>query len=148
MSLATDITAELIKRFEGFSSRPYLCPAGVPTIGFGATYYRDGTRVTLHDAPISRDEAYALLVWMVETVYLPDVLKLCPGLDTQQRTAALADFCYNLGSSRLKPSTLRRRVNDGRWGDVPTELRKWNKGGGRVLPGLAMRREAEVQLVL
>lgn len=147
MNLATEIAGELIKRFEGFRSRPYLCPAGVATIGYGATYYRDRTRVTLLDPPISRGSAYALLVWMVETHYMPDAIKLCPGANTQERVAALTDFTYNLGASRLSSSTLRRKINAYDFEAAKTELRKWVKGGGRILPGLVLRREAEVALL-
>ena len=144
---ALPVALALMRRFEGFYSRPYLCPAGVPTIGYGATYYEDGTLVTLRDAPISRERAETLLLYMVKKVYLPQVLRLCPGLDHPDRLAALIDFTYNLGGSALKSSTLRRRVNAGDWEAVPDELRKWNKAGGRVLRGLTLRREAEAQLI-
>lgn len=144
---ALEITLALIRRFEGLYRGPYLCPAGVPTIGYGATYYEDGTRVTLNDPIISRERAEALLLWHVKTVYLPAVLKLCPAIDTPERMAALIDFAFNLGSGNLKVSTLRKRVNAGAWGDVPGELRKWNKAGGRVLRGLVARREAEASLI-
>ena len=137
----------LMRRFEGFYPRPYLCPAGVPTIGYGATYYENGTRVTLMDAPIDRARAEGLLIWVVGHVYLPQVIKLCPGIDSPDRLAALIDFAYNLGGSALKGSTLRKRINGGDWDAVPAELRKWNKAGGRVLRGLTLRREAEAQLI-
>ncbi len=126
---------------------PYLCPAGIATIGVGATYYENGARVQLTDPPITRARAEALLLWMVRTVYLPAVLRLCPAVDNPQRLAALIDFTFNLGQGNLKASTLRKRVNDGDWDAVPGELRKWNRGGGRVLRGLVLRREAEVVLI-
>lgn len=53
---------DLIAEFEGFSAKPYLCPAKVPTIGFGSTRYADGRKVTLQDQPISRQEASDLLI--------------------------------------------------------------------------------------
>jgi lysozyme len=84
---------------------------------------------------------------MVRTVYLPSVVKLCPVVDTSERMAALIDFTFNLGACQLKASTLRRKVNAGDWEAVPAELRKWVKGGGRVLRGLVIRREAEVALI-
>jgi len=142
-----DIAVALARRFEGCYLRPYLCPAGVPTIGYGATYYEDGTRVTLFDAPIARERAESLLLWMVRTRYLPVVVRLCPGIDSPERLAAIIDFTFNLGAGSLQASTLRRRINAGRWDDVPGELRKWIKGGGRVLAGLVKRREAEVALL-
>lgn len=146
---ALAITLELIRRFEGLYLKPYLCPAGVPTIGYGATYYQDGTRVTLADSPISRTMAEDLLLWHVKTVYLPAVLRWCPAVihETPGRVAALIDWTFNLGSGNLRASTLRRRVNAAAWDLVPDELRKWNKAGGRVLRGLTLRREAEAGLV-
>ncbi len=146
-ALAVQVAAALARRFEGLYLRPYLCPAGVPTIGFGATYYLDGHRVTLNDPPISRTTAEVMLLDVVRRVYLPAVLKLCPGIDTPERLAALIDFTFNLGASNLSASTLRKRVNAGRWDEVPAEIRKWNKGGGRVLRGLVLRREAEASLI-
>lgn len=141
---AAEILKKLIRYFEGFRSHPYLCAAGVPTIAYGATHYLDGTPVTLLDPPMSRADGERLLHHMVWTNYLPRALKLCPGADAPGRAAALADFAYNLGVGRLKTSTLRRRVNDGEWDLVPGELRKWVRGGGRVLRGLVLRREAEI----
>lgn len=144
---AVGVAAALARVFEGLYLTPYLCPAGVATIGYGATYYEDGTRVQLTDPPITRARAEALLLWMVRTVYLPAVLRLCPAVDNPQRLAALIDFTFNLGAGALKGSTLRKRVNEGDWDAVPAELRKWNRGGGRVLRGLVLRREAEVALI-
>ena len=136
----------LARRFEGFRLRPYLCPAGVPTIGCGATYYEDGVHVTLLDEPITKERAELLLVWMIETIYLPIVLRLCPGIDCPYRLAAIIDFTFNLGATNLKNSTLRKRINANAWESVPYELRKWVRGGGRVLRGLVLRREAEIGL--
>ena len=142
-----EIAAALCRRFEGFHGAPYLCPAGVPTIGYGATHYLDGRAVRLTDPPISREAAERLLLRQIERIYLPAVLRLCPGVAEPGRLAALIDFAFNLGDGRLRASTLRRRVNAGQWGAVPDELRKWVRGGGRVLPGLVRRREAEIALV-
>lgn len=141
------IAAALCRRFEGLYLRPYLCPAGVPTIGYGATFYEDGTQVTLSDAPITRERAEALLLWMVRTVYLPAVVKLCPSIDSPERAAAIIDFTFNLGAGRLRASTLRRRVNANDWGSAKVELMKWVLAGGRVLRGLVLRRQAEVDLI-
>lgn len=144
---AVDVAATLARRFEGCRLSPYMCPAGVPTIGYGATYYQSGVRVTLLDPPITKEQANELLIWMVKTRYLPQVVKLCPHVDTPQRLGALVDFAFNLGNGALAASTLRRRVNEGRWEDVPNELRKWVRGGGRVLTGLVRRRDAEAILI-
>lgn len=146
---AMAIALALIRRFEGLYRGPYLCPAGVPTIGYGATYYEDGTRVTLHDPLITRERAEALLLWHVQAVYLPAVMQLCPSIliAAPGRIAALIDWTFNLGSGNLRASTLRRKVNAQNWEAVPSELRKWNKAAGKPLRGLTIRREAEAALV-
>ena len=146
-ALAIELATALARRFEGFYPSPYLCPAGVPTIGYGTTRYEDGSQVCLTDPSISRERAEQLLAWELTGTCLPAVMRLCPGADTAERVAALIDFTYNLGQGNLRASTLRRRVNAGLWGQVPDELRRWVKGGGRVLTGLVRRREAEIKLV-
>lgn len=88
-----------------------------------------------------------MLLHSVRTIYLPAVARLCPSIDSPERLAAIIDFTFNLGAGSLKASTLRKRINAGRWEDVPYELRKWVKGGGKVLPGLVKRREAEIGLI-
>lgn len=145
---AVAIAASLARRFEGLHLTPYLCPAGVPTIGYGATRYLDGRAVRLGDQAISREAAERLLEQQLERIYLPSVLRLCPGVDGEGRLAALIDFCFNLGAGALSASTLRRRVNAGRWDEVPKELMRWNKAGGRVLRGLTIRRQAEAELTM
>lgn len=147
VNAALDLAIKLCRRWEGFYSHPYLCPAGVATLGIGSTYYEDGTRVTLKDAPITEEKAIELLRKQLSTIYLPQVISLCHGINTTERLAALTDFTYNLGASNLKHSNLRRKINAGLWQDVPAELRKWVKGGGKVLPGLVKRREAEASLI-
>ena len=112
---AVQLAAILIKRFEGLYLRPYLCPAAVPTIGYGATSYPDGRRVTMRDAAITEAKAEALLLWQIRAVYLPAVRRLCPGVQDAKRLAALTDFTFNLGVSRLAASTLRRRVIAEEW---------------------------------
>ena len=138
------LAARLVREFEGFSATPYLCPAGVPTIGYGATRYADGVRVSLADRPISRDTAEAL---MLSLLPVPAVIQLCPGIDNEGRLAALVDFAYNLGIGNLRASALCRRVNAGEWDLVPGELMRWVRAGGRVLPGLVRRRAAESALI-
>ncbi len=147
--LAVEITAALCRRFEGCRLKPYLCPGGVPTIGYGATYYENGVRVTLFDPPITVERAESLLLWMVRTQYMPIALRQCPGLirETPGRLAAIIDFGFNLGEGNLKASTLRRKVNLGEWEEVPAQLLRWNKAGGKVQRGLTFRRQAEAALV-
>lgn len=142
------VATELVKRFEGFRPRPYLCPAGVPTIGYGSTHYADGRPVTLDDPPIGREAAHELAELELRVRCLPAVLRLCPGAFRDVKLAnALADFCYNLGAGRLQTSTLRRKVNSQDWTGAREQLRRWVRGGGRVLPGLVARREAEAALL-
>lgn len=147
VGLAVEVAAALARRFEGFMPHPYLCPAGVPTIGYGATYYEDGRAVKLTDPPITRARAEALLLWAVRTRYLPAVLRLCPNVDTPERLAALIDFAFNLGAGNLRASTLRRKVNAGDWDAARVQVMRWVIGGGRVLRGLVRRREAERDLM-
>ena len=82
-------------------------------------------------------------------VALRATLRYCPVLATEPegRLAAIVDFTFNLGAGRLQASTLRRRVNQRDWPGVAKELRRWIYGGGRVLPGLVLRRTAEALLV-
>lgn len=144
---ALAVAAALCRRFEGFFPAPYLCPAGVATIGFGTTRYRNGHAVTLKDLPISREVAEGLLLHQLQRDYLPEVMRLCPGITNPLRLAALIDFTYNLGAGNLRASTLRKRVNAGSWDAVPVELQKWVRGGGKVLRGLVIRRKAESDLI-
>jgi lysozyme len=133
--------------FEGLYLKPYLCPSGVPTIGVGSTRYLDGRIVQLSDPPISKEHALVLLRYKVLAEYMPGVRKLCGAVNEPGRLAALTDLTYNIGLGNLRASTLRKHVLAGRWDLVPAELRKWVRGGGRVLPGLVRRREAECQLI-
>jgi lysozyme len=143
-----ELAAELCKRFEGFRSKPYLCPANVATIGYGSTYYANGTKVTLNDPPMSEKEAHALLMVELEHTYLPGVLRNCPILATDERKCnAAVDFVYNLGIGRLQTSTLKRKINAQDWEGAKEQLMLWTKGGGKVLPGLLKRRQAECALL-
>ena len=143
-----ELAAELCRRFEGFRSQPYLCPAGIPTIGYGSTYYADGRKVTLQDAPMDEPAARALLLAELHHTYAPGVLRLCPVLATDERRLnAIVDFTYNLGVGRLQTSTLRRKINAQDWGGAKEQLMLWTRGGGKVLPGLLKRRQAECLLM-
>ena len=155
------LAEELCKRFEGLHRvgpdgfvYPYICPAGVPTIGYGSTYYPDGRRVRMSDAPISQVEAQYMLMHELTKVCVPGVSRLCPGLiplailnNDWGTFCAIVDFTFNLGVGRLQTSTLRKRLNAGDWAGAKKELAKWVRGGGRVLPGLVARRKAEAALI-
>ena len=143
-----ELAAELCRRFEGFRAKPYLCPAGIPTIGYGSTFYSDGKKVQITDAPITEVEARALLMRELEHTYAPGVMRLCPGLAADEaKFNAIVDFVYNLGVGRLQTSTLRRKINAKDWEGAKEQLMLWTRGGGRVLPGLVKRRQAECALL-
>ncbi len=91
-----------------------------------------------------------LRAWYGADVALAATLRYCPVLATEPegRLAAIVDFTFNLGAGRLQTSTMRRRVNQRDWLAAATELRRWVYGGGKVLPGLVMRREAEIELLV
>ncbi len=147
VSAAVALAAQLCRRFEGFYAKPYLCPANVPTIGFGSTFYPDGLRVTLQDPPITVEQAEAYLQHELAGI-APHVIRLCPVvINSPGKAAALISFAYNLGWPRLRASTLRRCVNRRDWPGARTELLRWVRGGGHILPGLVARRAAEAALI-
>ena len=137
---------ELIKSFEGFYSKPYLDPIGIPTIGYGATYYPDKRKVTMKDKPLTEKEASDLLKEMMVT-YENDVKRLVKRELNQNQFDALVSFTYNLGSANLGKSTLLKKVNANPCDKtIKDEFLKWNKAGGKVLNGLTRRRNAEAEL--
>ena len=138
----SDKGLSLIKSFEGFRAKPYKCPAGVPTIGYGATYYPDGRRVTMQDKPVSEADATAMLRSMLAS-YEAGVSRYVLVPVTQGQFDALVSFAYNLGLSALKSSTLLRLLNLRDYAGAAAQFGRWNRAGGKVLPGLTRRREAE-----
>lgn len=136
----------LIKQFEGLLLKPYKCPAGIPTIGYGATYYPNGLKVTMNDKPITEAQASTMLMNMLKT-YEKAVDSFCRDDINQNQFDALCSFSYNVGINALKNSTLLKKVNKNP--DDPTiraEFLKWNKANGRALKGLTNRRIAEADL--
>jgi lysozyme len=145
---AIDIAAELCKRFEGFRSNPYICPAGYATIGYGTVYKPDGTKVTLQDSPILEETALSWLMQELTNNYMSGVLRASPSLISNPLAlAAMTDFAYNLGVGRYRASTLRKRIDNQDWDGATIELHKWVYGGGKKLPGLVIRRQAEADLL-
>lgn len=129
----------LIKAFEGLQLRAYLCPAGVWTIGYGST----GD----HVAPgkvISETEAEALLRQDLHR-FEAAVDKAAPGA-SQNRFDALVAFAFNVGVGAFLSSTLLRKHRAGDFAGAAAEFARWNKAGGKVLPGLTRRRAAEAAL--
>jgi lysozyme len=147
-SMKLDLAADLCRHFEGFSSKPYICPAGYATIGYGTVYKPGGEKVTMQDLPISKALAEEWLMHELRHTYALGVLRACPAVAVNERVFnALVDFTYNLGVGRLQTSTLRRVVNAGDWQGAKEQLMRWTRGGGRVLPGLVKRRAAEAALL-
>lgn len=138
----------LIREFEGFRSKPYLCPAGVPTIGYGSTRYEDGTPVTLKDEPIDQARANAIMRATLSREYEPAVRRYVQVPLTQGQYDALVDFAYNAGAKNLLQSTLLKKVNAKNYAGASKEFEKWVYGGGKVLPGLVRRRKAEQALFM
>ncbi len=138
----------LIKAFEGFRSYPYLCRAGVPTIGYGSTYYPDGKRVTLDDSPITEKQAQDLLMTVI-TFYEKGVDSITTDLINQNQFDALVSFSFNCGVEALRTSTLLRKINTNIFDkSIPSEFKRWNKSGGKVTSGLVRRRAAEAELYI
>ena len=130
---------ELIKYFEGFEDTAYLCPANVWTIGYGRTRnVKEGDRITEPQA--ERD----LLEELEE--FKHQVLHSVKVELTQNELDALTSWTYNLGVGNLNSSTLLKKLNAGIKDEVPAEMLRWNKAGGKVLAGLTKRREAEAEL--
>ncbi|PJA25679.1 MAG: glycoside hydrolase [Alphaproteobacteria bacterium CG_4_10_14_0_2_um_filter_63_37] len=152
MSLVPEQALDLAISFEGFArvvqrspvvlARPYRCPAGHWTIGYGHLCRPD-------HPPI--DEAQGQIYLEADMGdAVAQTLRVCPILthESPQRLAAVADWTFNLGSGRLRASTMRRRINEADWREAANEMRRWVWGGGRKLPGLVLRREAEAALLL
>lgn len=129
--------SELVRKVEGLSLKPYVCPAGYWTIGYGHLCRADTPEITLAQAEVLLEKDLAIARFNTQ--------RLCPNL-SGRRLDAITDFDFNLGAGRLRASTLRRRIRDGEMDAVPFELRKWIFGGGRKLHGLVIRRELEVAL--
>jgi lysozyme len=137
---------DMIKSFEGFRGTPYKCPAGIPTIGYGATFYPNGKKVTMTDAAITEEQATELLAHMLVS-FEKYVDSYCVDTITQNQFDALVSFAYNLGPANLKASTLLKKVNANSSDEsIRLEFLKWVKAGGKTLKGLVRRREAEADL--
>ena len=137
------IALNLEMHFEGYGEKPYYCPAGFLTAGYGHAF-KPGEKVR----PLPRDEAKEVLI-KDQMCAERSTFRLCPVLliEPENRQGAIIDFVFNLGGGRLQASTLRRRINQRDWPEVKRELRKWTRGGGKILRGLVMRREAEARLI-
>lgn len=135
-----------IKKWEGFSSKPYLCPAGIPTIGYGNTLYEDKSKVTLKDNPITEERATELLKSVIKNFEKGVITSVTSSIN-QNQFDSLVDFSYNLGLGNLKSSTLLKKVNkDPNDKSIWEEFLKWDKCNGKVLEGLLARRTEEATI--
>jgi lysozyme len=140
-----DQATNLIASFEGFRASPYQNPGDRPTIGYGTTYYDDGTPVTLQDPPLTQPQAWALLTSHVQGC-LDRMETLVEVSLNQDQLTALASFDYNTGG--LARSTLLILVNQGALEGARAQFGLWVHSGGRIDPGLVKRRAQEAELFL
>jgi lysozyme len=136
----------LITNHEGLRLKPYLCPAKIPTIGYGNTYYTDGKRVTLLDKEITKQQAFDMFK-EVANRFAKRVDTLVTSNINQNQFNALVSFAYNVGTGNFASSTLLKKVN--RNPDdlsIKDEFLRWNKAGGKVINGLTNRRNEEADL--
>jgi lysozyme len=131
----------MLKKFEGCKLKAYRCPAGILTIGYGHTSAAGEPEVK-EGMTITQDQALEILHRDLGK-YEKGVADLVKVQLTQNQFDVLVDFAYNAGVGALAKSGLLRAVNAGNFDAVPDELMKWTKGGGKVLPGLVKRRQAE-----
>lgn len=136
---------DLMHKWEGLKLEAYLCPAKIPTIGYGNTYYEDGRKVKIGDV-ITEERADQLFLMVAED-FAKRVRSLVKKTLNENQFSALVSFAYNLGVANLKSSTLLKKVNiNPEDPSIRTEFLKWNKAGGKVLTGLTRRREDEAKL--
>ncbi len=123
-------------------AKPYKCPAGIWTIGYGSTRYENGRHV--FETDIAIDEARAVSI-MQSTLrqYAADVSRYVKVKLNQNQFDALVDFSYNCGSKNLLNSTLLIYINANNFLGAGREFRKWVHANGVILKGLIARREAE-----
>ena len=129
----------LIKKFEGCKLNSYLCSGDVWTFGYGHTRgVKEGSSCTQEQADeMLVDDLFEFEKYVHKYVNVP--------LDQNQFDALVA-WTFNLGPTNLRESTLLKRVNEERFSDVPTEIRRWNRASGEVVQGLVRRRAAEALL--
>jgi GH24 family phage-related lysozyme (muramidase) len=150
----------LIEKFEGFSPRPYLCPAGHWTVGWGATRYPNGKPVMRDDYPGGIPEDFAANCLVAAMLRVSESLGFCvTRRPTLHQAAALISLGFNVGvgahdgiKGDLADSALLSKFNAGDFAGAADQFLIWNKahvaGVLSVLPGLTRRREAERKMFL
>jgi lysozyme len=138
---------DLMHQFEGLKLEAYLCPAKVPTIGYGNTFYENGTKVKMGDK-ITKARADELFINITNRVFADPIRKMFPkGNLRPNQFSALVCFAYNVGVGNLQKSTLLiKALSNPNDPTIRNEFMKWNRAGGKELPGLTRRRKAEADL--
>lgn len=136
----------LITEFEGYSAKPYLCSAKVPTIGYGNTYYTDGKRVTLLDKEINKQQAFEMFKVIADR-FASKVSNLVKTPLNQNQFNSCVSLAYNIGMANFMNSTLLKLVNKNH-NDIliGLEFKKWNKVNKKVVAGLTRRRNYEADI--
>ena len=133
------IAASLVKELEGLRLEAYLCPAGVPTIGYGHTKgVQLGTR-------ISAEQADQLLTVDLERVRL-QLMQSVKVPVSEGQFKALLSFAFNVGAAAVKDSTLLKYLNAGKFEAAQREFSRWAYSKGKRLPGLVRRRKREAEV--
>ena len=136
---------ELIKDFEGFSSTSYLDVVNIPTIGWGNTFYENGTKVKLGDQ-ISKTDALKLLEVVANRDFSDKIFPSIKVKVSQSQFDAMVSLAYNIRVGAFLKSTLLKKVNAGDFAGAGEEFLRWNKANGKEDIGLTKRREREKQL--
>lgn len=131
----------LIKRSEGLRLKAYLCPAGIPTIGYGST----GQHVRI---PMSITEAEAERLLLEDLERFEKAVNDAAKWQTQGQYDAAVSLAFNIGIGAFQGSSVLRKHKAGDHKGAAAAFLLWNKGGGRVLPGLVTRRADEAALYL
>jgi lysozyme len=142
----TNDALKLLHKYEGLVLDAYLCPAKIPTIGYGNTFYEDGSKVKMGDK-ITKERAIELFENILEKNFASQVKRLIKSRVTNNQFSALVSFAYNVGVGNLKRSTLLKLVNSNPNDPaIRQQFMRWNRAGGKVLLGLTRRRESEANL--
>ena len=155
-------------QYEGYRNKPYLCPAHIWTIGYGHVLYQEQIKLPMvrvegkaipmirKEMPLKPEDSRVWSKEEIEKLFADDVasfergvLRLVPGVVGRQGAFdALVSISFNFGLGNLQRSTIRMKANRGDWEGAAEAFMAWTKGGGKVLPGLVKRREAEIALFL
>jgi len=152
---ASEACRALIKKWEGLHDgnprtsllEPLADPVGIPTIGWGSTFYEDGKRVTFDDPPITLERAEQMLAH--DLVKFENVIKMYVKVElNQNQFDALVSLVYNIGSTNFAGSTLLKKINERCFSCAADQFPRWSHSHGKFLLGLQNRRYDEKLLFL